>query len=49
MLVTYVKLTPKKGFYVAFMLSYYIHYKMADLDVAYFFEGSLIGTSFQDT
>jgi len=37
MLDTYVKLRVKKGFYVAFILSYYIHDKMADFDTAYFF------------
>ena len=44
MLVTYVKMRAKTGFYVAFILSYYSHDKMADFDMAYFFEGPLINT-----
>jgi len=49
MLVTYVKLRAKNGFYVTFILSYYIHDKMVDFDMAYFFEHPLINTTFQDT
>jgi len=44
MLVTYVKLRTRKGFYVTFILSHYIHGKMADFDMACLFEGPLIST-----